>query len=219
MAPRSRGARRRRRRPRRGTQRKWRRRPIGDERRRRQARRLRHPPPARRRHAADADMRCNRRIAMIAARRRMMLHRHRRHRRIVMARHRRGSGQREARKQQRNDQSAERHIGKIESRGIPRNVLLARKNSAKSSPVIPAKAGIQNRERCEGGLMVAYLDPRLRGDDGTGLVRNSSLRRSPDRNHTLKRNSITSPSWTTYSLPSWRSLPASRAPASPPSAT
>ncbi len=38
-------------------------------------------------------------------------------------------------------------------------------------------------------------------------------RRAP--RHTLNLKCMTSPSWTTYSLPSRRSLPASRAPASP----
>ena len=49
---------------------------------------------------------------------------------------------------------------------------------------------------------------------------NSATPCPPERqDQTLKRKFSTSPSWTTYSLPSWRSLPASRAPVSPPSAT
>lgn len=45
-----------------------------------------------------------------------------------------------------------------------------------------------------------------------GIIRLSEL---PENYHTLNLKCMTSPSWTTYSLPSWRKRPASRQPFSP----
>ncbi len=54
----------------------------------------------------------------------------------------------------------------------------------------------------------------------TPLPRPTGRRRgNHHQNQTLKRKWKMSPSWTTYSLPSWRIFPASLAPCSPPKVT
>jgi len=78
------------------------------------------------------------------------------------------------------------------------------------------------------GLLEAGADPTGKDFNGNSLRERASDRmpatlawldahhnQNEARAQTLKRNSSTSPSCTTYSLPSDRSLPASRAPASP----
>ena len=64
---------------------------------------------------------------------------------------------------------------------------------------------------------VSQDDESRRGTFAVSLTRCKAI--AVARPQVLNRKCITSPSATTYSLPSSRSLPASRAPASPPSAT
>ena len=64
-------------------------------------------------------------------------------------------------------------------------------------------------------LIVFRINEHLGAIRDQGQGNSQELRRL----QVLNRKCMTSPSATTYSLPSSRSLPASRAPASPPSAT
>lgn len=64
----------------------------------------------------------------------------------------------------------------------------------------------------DGMAKAASSSARINRTNTGGDVRPAS---PGGKRYTLKRNSITSPSCTTYSLPSCRNLPASRAPVSP----
>lgn len=86
-----------------------------------------------------------------------------------------------------------------------------------SSPALLATANELHRQPCLRQCLrrLVFLLPDIdiwRDDDFPQLVLHA---RNRPVTYTLNLKCMTSPSWTTYSLPSWRSLPASRQPFSP----